>query len=527
MKTTLRTLTAWLLFLTLFTAILPCTALAASTPYEINTAEELWQFARRVNGGQTDLDAILMADIVFNENVLDANGALASGDFDSWEPISTASHMAYSGTFDGNGKTISGLYFHDEWTSNVGLFGYIKGGTVQNVHVKDSYFYGDAVVGGIVGCIESGTVIDCSSAATVASGSDYVGGIAGASMPTDGATATVKNCFYTGTINAGGGYVGGIVGFNSATSNGTAIVENCYNAGKKVHGYGTIGGVVGLNEAIYEVSSALVTRCYNTGWVDAFDNFAGGIVGMNKADQGSSKATIQNCYNTGKVTVWSEIAGGIVGENNAWSNSATASIKNCFNIGEIPFYDSCGGIAGLNNAYNDSASVLVENCYYLDDNRFILGGINGFDEAGSAEAKKTAQFSSGEVAYLLGGPFGQNLDNGLPTQEHPVLSKERVYHYLKGYSNHPYGFVVLDESYQNLTVHVDEAGTYSVIFAHYDADGALQEIYVAPLVANQEGDFSASRPVSMAFGVGDNIFLWDSAVNCKPLCNGYQIPQVQ
>lgn len=151
MKTTLKTLTAWLLFLTLFTAILPCTVLAANTPYEISTPEELWQFARRVNAGQYDLDAILMADIVFNENVLDANGALASGEFDSWEPIGTDSYTAYSGIFDGNGKTISGLFFNDGWTSYVGLFGYIKGGTVQNVHLKDSYFYGDSSVGGIVG----------------------------------------------------------------------------------------------------------------------------------------------------------------------------------------------------------------------------------------------------------------------------------------------------------------------------------------------------------------------------------------
>ena len=418
MKSTLKTLTAWLLFLTLFTTILPCTVLAADTPYEISTAEELWQFARRVNAGQSDLDAILIADIVFNENVLNENGALTSGDFDSWEPIGTDWETAYSGTFDGNDKTISGLYFHDEWTSYVGLFGYIKDGTVKNVHIKDSYFYGDAFIGGLVGCVESGLVIDCSSSATVESGSDYVGGIAGANMP-------------------------------------------------------TIGGVVGLNCATYETSSATVTNCYNTGWVDSYDNLAGGIVGMNKADQDSPKATIENCYNTGKLTVRSEIAGGIVGENNAWFNSATASIKNCFNIGAIPDYDNCGGIAGINNRFYDSATASITNCYYLDDNRFVLGGINGSDEPGFAEAKKTEQFASGEVAYLLGVPFGQNLDNGFPVQAFPVLSEERVYHYLEGYSNHPYGFVVLDESYQNLTVHVDEAGTYSVIFAHYDADGVL------------------------------------------------------
>ena len=525
MKSTLKTLTAWLLFLTLFTTILPCTVLAADTPYEISTAEELWQFARRVNAGQSDLDAILIADIVFNENVLNENGALTSGDFDSWEPIGTDWETAYSGTFDGNDKTISGLYFHDEWTSYVGLFGYIKDGTVKNVHIKDSYFYGDAFIGGLVGCVESGLVIDCSSSATVESGSDYVGGIAGANMPTDGATATIKNCSYTGTITAGGSYVGGVVGFNSATSGGTAIVEHCYNAGKKVHGYGTIGGVVGLNCATYETSSATVTNCYNTGWVDSYDNLAGGIVGMNKADQDSPKATIENCYNTGKLTVRSEIAGGIVGENNAWFNSATASIKNCFNIGAIPAYDNCGGIAGINNRFYDSATASITNCYYLDDNRFVLGGINGSDEPGFAEAKKTEQFASGEVAYLLGVPFGQNLDNGFPVQAFPVLSEERVYHYLEGYSNHPYGFVVLDESYQNLTVHVDEAGTYSVIFAHYDADGVLQELCVAPLVASQEGDFPVSRTASMTFGVGDSIMLWSNTITCKPLCNGYTIPK--
>lgn len=114
-------------------------------PYQISNRAELYWFAGLVNGTlpgekkNTSANAKLMNDITVNEGVLDANKDLVSkSDFIEWAPIGT-SHIddnAYSGTFDGNKHTISGLYFNKPNSYSVGLFGYIgANGKISNVGV--------------------------------------------------------------------------------------------------------------------------------------------------------------------------------------------------------------------------------------------------------------------------------------------------------------------------------------------------------------------------------------------------------
>ena len=117
-------------------------------PYLISNAAELYWFAGLVNGtlkngGAKDLsaNAILTKDIIVNKGVLDEYKNLVFGkDFIPWTPIGTSDEDSYSGTFNGQGHTISGLYFNDSGASNVGLFGCIYKGKILNVGVLDSYF---------------------------------------------------------------------------------------------------------------------------------------------------------------------------------------------------------------------------------------------------------------------------------------------------------------------------------------------------------------------------------------------------
>ena len=116
-------------------------------PYQIGTAAELYWFAGLVNGTLVDVqknasaNAILTKDITVNKGVLDANKDLVSGsDFIEWTPVGNNIY-AYTGTFDGKGYTISGLYFNNPNSSFVGLFGKIgANGKISNVGVLDSYF---------------------------------------------------------------------------------------------------------------------------------------------------------------------------------------------------------------------------------------------------------------------------------------------------------------------------------------------------------------------------------------------------
>ena len=95
----------------------------STNPYKIGTAAELYWFAGLVNGTldgvtqNTAAHAKLTANITVNNNVL-VDGALNttnSGSFTSWTPIGTMSNP-YTGTFDGQNNTISGLYFNNSST---------------------------------------------------------------------------------------------------------------------------------------------------------------------------------------------------------------------------------------------------------------------------------------------------------------------------------------------------------------------------------------------------------------------------
>ena len=198
---------------------------SAANPYKIGTAGELYWFAALVNGTLTDgtgqnlyANAILTADITVNQGVLKADGSLAdnTNGFTPWTPIGKT-FGDYKGTFDGQGHIISGLYFNESNTDNVGLFGESEG-TIKNVGVVDSYFCGN----------------------------EYVGGVCAYSIP-----ATITNCYFKGSV-CGEYHVGGVCGLND---HGT--ITNCYNIGS-VSGKWYVGGVCGHN------MSGTTTNCYDT-----------------------------------------------------------------------------------------------------------------------------------------------------------------------------------------------------------------------------------------------------------------------
>ncbi|MBR6083214.1 MAG: hypothetical protein IKP62_09870, partial [Salinivirgaceae bacterium] len=161
--------------------------------YAIENAAQLYWFAQWVNSGNNSAKAVLLADITINNNVLKDDGTL-NGDgsnFAVWAPIGSQAQQ-YTGTFDGNNHTISGLYFNDENAYYVGLFGYINGGYVNNLGIADSYFYGYQCVGAISGY--SGYQTNCHNAGTVKCRNCYAGGICGQ-------YGAQTNCYNTGVVS--------------------------------------------------------------------------------------------------------------------------------------------------------------------------------------------------------------------------------------------------------------------------------------------------------------------------------------
>ena len=245
----------------------------ASIPYLISTAEELYWFAGLVNGDASvcingisqnrNAWAVLESDITVNSGVLKADGTLADdvSSFAQWTPIGN-SNYPYTGNFDGQGHTISGLYFNNNTGSlNVGLFGYIDKSydantscTIQNVGIVDSYFNGFSCVGSVCGC-------------------SYLG--------------TISNCYNTGTVIATDYHSGGICGLSNYSS-----IEKCYNTGS-VEGYTIVGGVAG--QCMY----GSITNCYNTGSVKGVGTASAGVGGVCETAVGSE---VTNCYNIGTLS---------------------------------------------------------------------------------------------------------------------------------------------------------------------------------------------------------------------------------
>ena len=381
----------------------------AEKPFKISNREELYWFAGLVNGTlpgekkNVSANAILMNDITVNEGVLDEHKNLVSGkEFIPWTPIGTSysDDKAYSGTFEGNKHTISGLYFFNKTRScQVGLFGHIGAkGKLFNVGVLDSYFQFNAEGGGVCG-VNYGVLQNCSNSSTVI-GTDngaIIGGVCGTN------NGTVRDCKNTGSVR-GHEKIGGVCGRNEFNG----IIENCFNEGTFSETVESVGGVCGYN------SGGTIKSCHNTASVSGTGNKLGGVCSEN-LDGG----TITNCFNEGTVSGQYSV-GGVCGINNK------GVITNCFNKGTVSGADfSVGGVCGNNqlhctikSCYNtgsvhgigDSAVGGVcgygyggtTNCYYLSGT--ATRGIGGkYDVSGNAEKRSKEQFESGEVAWLLNG----------------------------------------------------------------------------------------------------------------------------
>ena len=250
-------------------------------PYQINTAAGLKWFRDKVNNAKTKEETKICA-------VLTANIDLKN---EEWTPIGIGEDtrnqdLPYSGTFDGNGHTISGLNVN-YGDKNGGLFCYVKSATIKNLTVAGSVTYssGDGIAyGGIVGCADSSTIENCTNRCTVTGNWD-AGGIVGRSVDSD-----IIGCANFGNISSpfrSGGICGIVTG--------------------QVDAYGI---------------DATIRDCYNVGMVSG--KYAGGITGQ--SDSGNIDILIANCYNVGSLH-GNDATGEIIGD---LSNPRCTTIDNCY-----------------------------------------------------------------------------------------------------------------------------------------------------------------------------------------------------
>lgn len=224
---------------------------SADNPYVISKPEHLLRLSQIVNGGtawnsiNTTDNALCIApqttakatsrdykDAYFLVTVdIDMSGYISTDGVYNFLPIGhrneqSQTDMPFSGTFDGNSKQITYLYNTESFKKDgqmpigarvdyVGLFGYLKGATVQNVNVTSN---------------------------ALVKGGNYVGLVAGYAKD-----SKLSNVFgrYGGTVEGTGNYVGGIVGY--ADNTWLKVGKDYDNAitNANVAGMQYVGGIVG------------------------------------------------------------------------------------------------------------------------------------------------------------------------------------------------------------------------------------------------------------------------------------------
>ncbi len=189
----------------------------------------------------------------------------------------------FSGTFDGNGHTVT-LAIEADATYQALFKTLVGGATIKNLVTDGSVAVtSKSYTGGVAGKASGEvTIANCVNNASV-SGYKAVGGLVGWSM----SGVVITGCVNNGTVTGGNNQVGGFVGNNST---GALTIENSYNTGA-VTGFNMTGGFIG--QATRSGSADALVNCYNTGAIKntSTNTSIGALVG-NKSNSG----TVTNCY---------------------------------------------------------------------------------------------------------------------------------------------------------------------------------------------------------------------------------------
>jgi len=483
-------------------------------PFQITNVGELYWFAGFVNETITADDitvdpskvcAKLMNDITVNYELLKDDGTVnGSSGFAYWIPIGFYSN--YSGTFDGQNHTISGLLLnHPDAYAKYGEIGFVaeltSGGCIRDLTIADSLFAPpisnkEYFVGGIVGRMWAGTsVINCHFQGTIRANTTYylhtLGGIAGCS------NGTITDCTSRGWIKGySNGGTGGIVG----NTYGSGMVSGCVNYASVVNElpstyYGGKDSAAGGIAAV--LNRGTVRDCCNKGDVSGEHTWVGGIVGRAEGWE-NQWAYIIRCWNEGSVN-YCGIAGNIY---------RYTTVENCYNAGTVQFgitsvvYEVDTKVLYCHNAKAETANPIIgrtapaeiANCYYLADRElYEIDGIT---------YKTAAQFADGTVLALLNnGHWTQGVDGAYPVLGDPPTSIS--------------GTVTVTGTTAAASVTVEELSGKAILIVAQYSGGQMKAVQTVSVTA--DGTFTPDNPFTHAEGYTYKAFLVN-ADTYAPLC---------
>ncbi|MDD4369443.1 MAG: fibronectin type III domain-containing protein, partial [Oscillospiraceae bacterium] len=326
-----------------------------------------------------------------------------------WEPIGDE-HTPFTGAFDGDGHTISGLFIKRPVDPFIGLFANIGLDTkIRNVGLINANVTGYNHVGGLAGR-NRGQITNSYAIGNV-TGEAETGGLVGEN------SGPISDSYAQGTVTDNyGGEIGGLVGENTASG----TITSCY-ANVKVNltgntNYGSTGGLVGYNfggitksyavgavagrfrvGGLAGTSTGTIDKSYATGAVIGtvnYDTKVGGLVGHNEG-------SINNSFARGDVS-GKDKAGGLVGYNKSsiTSSNEKSSITDSYATGAVSGDSYIGGLAGYNHDQGDFAGIIT-NCYWNKETSLQNTSAGGTGKL-TAEMKQQITYADWDFATIWG-----------------------------------------------------------------------------------------------------------------------------
>jgi len=340
-----------------------------ASPYLISEAEHLKKLVDDVNMSQS------YSGTYFR---LTTNIQITA---DEWIPIGIWS--TFSGIFDGNGNTISGVMRSSQYLY-FGFFGLIENSQISNLTIAatvENKSSGYSSTGAIVGrATGNNTISKCNISGSVTVFSSYsesfTGGLAGYYY------GRIQDCSVSGYVTGNNYITGGIAGeYHSEMP--THAITNCTVSGEVTGRARALGGIVGNN-------NGLISNCTVSGTVTGRGGsyYTGGIVGVN--DGNVTNCTLSASGTVVDHTTSNAYIGGIAGYN-----GHTGTISDCTNQGTVigdnaSMGHTTGGLVGSNSGEIHTSL----NAGRISGNPFSTGSLTGI---GSENAAYSCNTNTGSV----------------------------------------------------------------------------------------------------------------------------------
>ncbi len=313
----------------------------------------------------------------------------------------------FTGTFDGNGKTIKDLFIKDNVLNYAGLFGVVSASNekvkvIHDLTIENPQITAKFAIAALAGSLEKGIVsnitIKNATASKIEQGVEYtkhvtstsnialsaIGGVIGI-VKQEATLASASNEFQIHTPQSASG-VGGLVGYNAGDVSGIVTTKQLI---EKKYSTNMIGGLVGYN--VGDVSGIVMG-----GHVDAA-NQVGGLVGHNSGRVSG--------YVTGDVTGLGQQVGGLVGRN--------TGIVTGYATGLVTGDSKVGGLVGENK---DTGTVTG----------YATGLVTGDSEIGGLVGENGGIVKGYALGYVT--TTGTNSENYGPSiGEQSVSTRSTVY----------------------------------------------------------------------------------------------------